>query len=60
MTNPSDAPQGPMPKPPYYAVIFSSRRTSEDSAGYAKAAERMLKLASDMPEIGRASCRERV
>lgn len=33
------------PAPPYYAVIFSSRRTPID-AGYDKAAERMLELAA--------------
>lgn len=35
--------------PPYYAVIFVSRRTPVDSEGYAAAAERMLALAQIMP-----------
>lgn len=33
------------PAPPYYAVVFSSRRTPID-AGYARMAERMLELAA--------------
>ena len=33
------------PEPPYYAVIFTSRRTAGDR-GYAAAAERMVELAS--------------
>jgi heme-degrading monooxygenase HmoA len=33
----------------YYAVIFSSRRTAEDEAGYEAASERMLELASVQP-----------
>lgn len=37
------------PKPPYYAVIFSSRRTSQDQAGYAAASDRMVELAAGMP-----------
>lgn len=32
------------PKPPYYAVIFSSQRTEGDN-GYGEMAERMLELA---------------
>lgn len=36
------------PKPPYYAVIFTSLRT-EDEAGYLETAARMLKLAADQP-----------
>jgi heme-degrading monooxygenase HmoA len=36
------------PEPPYYAVIFSSRRTEGDH-GYAKMADRMLELASVQP-----------
>jgi heme-degrading monooxygenase HmoA len=34
--------------PPYYAVIFSSRRTDVD-AGYAEAAAAMLALAAEQP-----------
>jgi heme-degrading monooxygenase HmoA len=37
------------PKPPYYAVVFSSRRTSGDDAGYAATAERMTELAARQP-----------
>ena len=34
------------PAPPYYSVIFTSLRTSEDDGGYAIAAERMMELAA--------------
>jgi heme-degrading monooxygenase HmoA len=37
------------PRPPYYAVIFTNRRTADDDAGYGSAAERMLELAADQP-----------
>ena len=36
------------PEPPYYAVIFTSLRRSDDK-GYAAAAERMLELAAQQP-----------
>lgn len=36
------------PKPPYYAVIFSSARTPGD-AGYGAMAERMVELAAQQP-----------
>jgi len=36
------------PDPPYYAVIFSSRR-AEDDGGYAKTANRMMELAGQQP-----------
>lgn len=36
------------PQPPYYAVIFSSRRTAGDN-GYGRVAERMVELAADQP-----------
>src|SRR5262249_61855993 len=39
----------PPPAPPYYAVIFSTRRTAEDAEGYAVMAERMVELASGQP-----------
>jgi heme-degrading monooxygenase HmoA len=42
-------PLAPLPEPPYYAVIFASKRTPEDTAGYAAAAERMEVLATKMP-----------
>ena len=38
----------PTPKPPYYAVIFTSGRTDGDH-GYADMAARMLELAADQP-----------
>ena len=37
------------PRPPYWAVIFTSTRTSRDAEGYARAAERMLELARSQP-----------
>ncbi len=37
------------PKPPYYAVVFTSVRTDEDGEGYAATAERMVELASAQP-----------
>ncbi|MFG1497929.1 antibiotic biosynthesis monooxygenase [Saccharospirillum sp. HFRX-1] len=36
------------PKPPYYAVIFSSQ-LADDHAGYQSMAERMLHLAAQQP-----------
>lgn len=38
-----------LPAPPYFAVIFSSRRADADPAGYDAAAERMLALAAEQP-----------
>ncbi len=38
-----------LPEPPYYAVIFSSRRNGDDEDGYAAAAQRMLELAALQP-----------
>lgn len=37
------------PAPPYYAVIFTSRRTAEDDAGYGEMADRMEELARQQP-----------
>ena len=37
-----------LPAPPYYAVIFTSRRTSGEN-GYGATAERMLELARAQP-----------
>ncbi len=37
------------PKPPYYAVIFTSKRSSADAAGYDVTAARMIELASQQP-----------
>lgn len=36
------------PVPPYYAVIFTSRRTHRDH-GYPEVAEEMLRLAAEQP-----------
>ena len=38
----------PLPDPPYYAVIFTTKRTDVD-AGYADMAESMDQLAASMP-----------
>ena len=38
-----------LPEPPYYAVIFSSRRSTGDDEGYGKAAQRMVELAAQQP-----------
>lgn len=46
--------------PPYYAVIFISRLAS-DTAGYDQSAQRMLRLAREMPGfLGFESAREEV
>ena len=46
------------PRPPYYAVIFSSLRTGVDE-GYGNAAERMVQLASEQPGyLGMESVRD--
>lgn len=37
-----------LPDPPYYAVIFSARRTPDDQ-GYEAMAERMVELAAGQP-----------
>lgn len=44
----SDAAFATLPPPPYYAVIFSSRRTAGDE-GYGAMAERMVELAAVQP-----------
>lgn len=38
-----------LPKPPYYAVIFSSLRSTQDEPGYGAMAERMAELAQQQP-----------
>ena len=38
-----------LPRPPYYAVIFSSQRNGQDDAGYAEAAQHMVELAAQQP-----------
>lgn len=46
------------PKPPYYAVVFSSRRASRHE-GYEEMADRMVQLASEQPGfLGMDSVRE--
>lgn len=48
------------PKPPYFAVIFTSIRTAGDN-GYDKAAMRMIELAEQQPGfLGAESAREDV
>ncbi|WP_318512367.1 antibiotic biosynthesis monooxygenase family protein [Photobacterium leiognathi] len=48
------------PKPPYYAVIFTSVRTAGDN-GYREAANRMIELAEQQPGyLGAESAREDV
>jgi heme-degrading monooxygenase HmoA len=37
------------PPPPYYAVLFTSRRTGDDPEGYEQMAERMVALAAQQP-----------
>jgi heme-degrading monooxygenase HmoA len=37
------------PAPPYYAVIFTSRRSAADDDGYEAMAQRMVELASTQP-----------
>ena len=47
------------PKPPYYAVIFTSRRNGEGEADYAGAAERMFELVQKQPGfLGAESARD--
>jgi heme-degrading monooxygenase HmoA len=46
--NPIASPFVSLPKPPYYAVIFSSRRREGDH-GYAAAAQRMEQLVAQQP-----------
>ena len=47
------------PAPPYYAVIFTSRRSTADAAGYAQMAAEMLTLAAQQPGfLGVESARE--
>jgi heme-degrading monooxygenase HmoA len=36
-------------QPPYYAVVFTSRRTDVDSEGYSRTAARMEELAREQP-----------
>ena len=43
------APIASTPEPPYYAVIFTSRRRPQDPEGYARMAEAMAALAASQP-----------
>lgn len=46
------------PRPPYYAVIFTSHRTAGDN-GYSQMADRMVELGSQQPGfLGVESARE--
>ena len=48
------------PKPPYYAVIFTSNRTGGDN-GYSEMADRMMKLAKQQEGfIGVESARDEI
>lgn len=48
------------PKPPYYAVIFTSQRTEGDN-GYGDMADKMIELASQQPGFrGIETAREEV
>ena len=49
-SSPSPAPGiAPLPEPPYFAVIFTSRRDPAADDGYLEAAARMEELARTMP-----------
>lgn len=37
------------PAPPYWAVIFTSKRSTADDAGYARMGQAMMKLALEQP-----------
>lgn len=41
-------PYAKTPEPPYYAVIFTAKRTPEDDEGYGDTADLMVRLASEM------------
>ncbi|MEO8364628.1 MAG: antibiotic biosynthesis monooxygenase [Pseudoxanthomonas sp.] len=38
-----------LPRPPYYAVIFSSQRNARDEQGYGSTAQRIVELAQQQP-----------
>ena len=62
MSNDASSPPpgiAPRPEPPYYAVIFTSRRNSHDQAGYEGMAVLMADLAVQQPGyLGMESARE--
>ncbi len=39
----------PLPEPPYFAVIFTSRRNEQTDDGYGATADRMFELAWEQP-----------
>jgi heme-degrading monooxygenase HmoA len=41
--------QTKLPDPPYYAVIFTSKRTTQDEQGYQETARKMAELAAQQP-----------
>jgi len=45
----SDAGFARLPSPPYYAVVFSSRRRGDEGDGYAETAARMEALVREQP-----------
>jgi len=45
----SDAGFARLPAPPYYAVVFSSRRRGDEGDGYAETAARMEALVREQP-----------
>lgn len=47
MSHPSAFAQ--LPDPPYYAVIFSSRRNGQDESGYAQTADRLFARVQQQP-----------
>ena len=48
-----------LPDPPYYAVIFSSRRNAQDQTGYDDMAARMFELVQQQPGfLGAESTRD--
>jgi len=48
-----------LPQPPYYAVIFSSRRNGQGEADYAAAADAMFELVQKQPGfLGAESARD--
>ena len=51
MNAPHDTAFARLPEPPYYAVIFSSRRTSHDEVGYGETAQLMVDLAAQQPGL---------
>ena len=49
------------PRPPYYAVIFTSLRTDVEKGSYLETAERMLELAQEQQGfLGMESAREEI